>query len=198
MQRDEFKKILLNSVKETTQNIRRLNEKSLGKDTYDDEFEYEATYKAHLYHVLLKNGIDYGELRLEMQPGSRIGENEHIDLWYTGPNDQHDYLIEVKQVFELNSNKDDIRVSEYRRERDGRLQDGIIKDVIKLNKSCRGDRHGIMLLSWVNTRVEDKLSLDTVKSSIQRLVKEQQSKLYPERIELLWSSGNRTEYVSLD
>lgn len=81
MKRDEFKEILLKSVKETTQNIRRMNEKSLGKNARDDEFEYEATYKAHLYHVLLKNGIDYAKLSLEIQPGNHEGKTQHIDLW---------------------------------------------------------------------------------------------------------------------
>lgn len=106
----------------------------------------------------------------------------------------------MKQVFQLNKDKDDIRISEYGIKGNGGLLAGIVKDVIKLEESCKKDRdrYGIMLLHWVDTREDDNLNLNNVKNSIQRFLKKQHLKLKSERVDLLWSSGKRTLYVSLD
>ncbi len=199
MRKEEFKKVLIEAVRETTKNVLESNQNSVGSTPQEDEYEYEATYKALLYHHLLMRGIDYKYLNFEWRPDKEELTLKHIDLWFDGPNKRYSFLIEVKQVYRLNRKRDDISIQEYRTLRDGTLVGGIVYDVIKLTNSCKNDKrkYGIMLMTFVDSRMEDTVKMNNIKKSIRNIGLEHNLKINTDRIQLLWSSGKRTEYLSI-
>lgn len=180
----------------------RLSEKTIKETPDTDEyFHYEANYKAHLYHTLLLNGVNYEDLHLEWRPDKEKVGLDHVDLWYQIPDENCNFLIEVKQVYGMNRAKNDIRPNDYR-VRDSRskeLKSGIIKDAIKLSESCgtNGQYYGIMLMYWADARVEEDLSIDAIRKSVLRQLREERPRIRVTNIELLWSSVKKTTYISL-
>lgn len=197
MKRSQFRNLLLEAAEVTTNNIAALNRDSQGKVRLDDEFEYEATYKAHLYHTLLDMGVSYKNLKLEMMPNREKLSGKHIDLWFEPNNGGYSYLIEVKQVFRLNQKRDNVGDTDLRVFQNGELKSGIVADVIKLTEACKSDKdmYGVMLMTWSDSRTQDNLELQSVKEKIYDIGWDFNLRNNIRRIELLWSSEKRTEYL---
>lgn len=197
-----FRATLRRTVESTSTDMLRLSEDTLQKNPKSEEyFSYEASYKAHLYHTLLQNEICYMDMHLEWRPEKPKVLNNHIDLWYRDPDEEYNVLIEVKQVYGVNRSRDDIRPYDYRVKdpSSGETKSGIIKDVIKLCDSCgiKNEYHGVMLMFWADPKVKEDLDLDVVKGSILRQVREERPSIRKTRVELLWSSEQKTDYRSL-
>ncbi len=201
-----FRKILIKAVESTTKDLIRFSGElsDQGKDDDNNYFPYEAKYKALIYHYLLTNGVSYRELAFEWKPDSDYSKSnlKHIDLWYSDSKKKCNVLIEVKQVYGLNRSGIDIRYTDYRTKRNGKVVSGIIYDVIKLHNACKGNKDGyenkgIMLMYLAEPKIEDNLDLSIIKGSVLNQVKQEINKK-PKNVELLWTSKRRTEYISLD
>lgn len=198
----EFRETLRKSVESASRDMLSLSRKMLKEDPESkDYFHYEAHYKAHLYHFLLLNGINYEGMFLETRPETSKVSSNHIDLWYRDPKDGYNFLIEVKQIYGLNKTKDDINdrdyLTYYTDEKGSKS--GIVKDIIKLGDSCgnSNEYHGVMLMYWADPKVLENLDLQSVKKSVIRRVREEKPETDTTQVELLWSSSRTTEYVSL-
>ena len=202
MKLSEFREILRKSVETTSKDMVKVSKKRLDEEPDShDYFNYEANYKAHLYHILLANGVNYENIQLESRPKKARVANNHIDLWYSDFDKEYYFLVEVKQVYGMNRKKDDIRAYDYRVKdsKSNNIASGIIKDVIKLSDSCGINKqfYGVMLMFWADPKVKENLNLDIIKSSILKQTREEKPGARTTRLEFLWSSSQKTEYKSL-
>ena len=143
MELSKFRETLRKSVETTSKDMIRVSEKILKKDQKSaDCFNYESNYKAHLYHILIANSVNYKNIQFESRPEKARAANNHIDLWYSDLGEVYYFLVEVKQVYGMNRKKDDIRAYDYRvwDPRSNKIISGIVKDVIKLSDSCGVDK----------------------------------------------------------
>lgn len=198
----KFRETLRKSAEATSKDMLKLSEKAIEKDQdSDDYFNYEAHYKSHLYHNLLSNGVNYGDLHPEWRPDKQKVAGNHIDLWYLDPEKEYNFLIEVKQVYGMNRASDDLGTTDYiiRYTNSKEIKSGVIKDVIKLSDSCgiREEYHGVMLVFWADPKVSESLDLDSVRNSILRQVREEKPRARTTRVDLLWTSSRTTEYRQL-
>jgi hypothetical protein len=127
--------------------------------------------------------------------------SNHTDLWYSDLDEEYYFLVEVKRVYGINRKKDDIRAYDNRVRclRSNKIISGIIKDVLKLIDSCGINKqfYGVMLMFWVNQKVKETLSLDTIKGSILKQTREEKPGAKTTRLEFLCSSSQKTEYKAL-
>jgi hypothetical protein len=202
MELSKFRETLRKSVEATSRDMIKVSKKRLEEEPESDNyFNYEANYKAHLYHFLVSNGVSYENIQLESRPERAKVASNHIDLWYSDLDEGYYFLVEVKQVYGMNRKKDDIRAYDYRvrNPKNNKIISGIIKDVIKLSDSCGINKkfYGVMLMFWADPKVKENLNLDTLRSSILKQTREEKPGARTTRLEFLWSSSQRTEYKSL-
>lgn len=200
MEKEKFKKLLLNAAEETTRNILILNKSSRVILPLEDEYEYEATYKAHLYHSLLTKNVSFRNLRLEMRPVRKRLSGKHIDLWFEPINKEYSVLIEVKQVYHLNNQRNNIGDTDlHTTDSSGNLTGGIVADVIKLTEACKWktNMYGIMLMTWSDSRTKDAFNLNSIRDRIIATGWDFDLRVNTGRIEMLWSSKNQTDYLTL-
>ena len=190
------------SVEKTSKDMIKVSKKRLNEEPDShDYFNYEANYKAHLYHILLANGVNYENIQLESRPKKATVANNHIDLWYSDLDNEYYFLVEVKQVYGMNRKKDDIRQYDYRvkNPKSNKIISGIIKDVIKLSDSSGINKkfYGVMLIFWADPKTKENLNLDTIRNSILMQTRKEKPGARTTRLEFLWSSSQKTEYKSL-
>lgn len=198
----KFREILRKSTEATTSEMLIISENIIEKDQDNPKyFSYEAHYKAHLYHLLLTNGVRYENLHLEWRPEPQGLTNKHIDIWYSDPEGEYEFLIEVKQVYKMNGTRDNISAHDYISgyTKGKEIKSGIIKDVIKLSAACGNNKaySGVMLMFWADPKVSENLNLDSVRDSIVKQVKANRQRISTTKLELLWSSSRITEYKHL-
>ena len=202
MKLSKFRDTLRKSVETTSKDMIEVSKKRLEEEPESDNyFNYEANYKAHLYHILVSNCVSYENIGLESRPEKARVANNHIDLWYSDLDEGYYFLVEVKQVYGMNRKKDDIGAYNYRVRdpKNNKIISGIIKDVMKLSDACGINKkfYGVMLMFWADPKVKENLNLDTIRSSILKQTREEKPGAWTTRLEFLWSSSQRTEYKSL-
>ena len=99
MSNNELDDLILKAIREAEKmkidmNLKEASES--GKGTWS---EYEATFKAMIYHQLIENGLDYRKISMENRPEVKKRDDlkrKRIDIWIDETND--DYLLEVKMI----------------------------------------------------------------------------------------------------
>ena len=86
--------MLRKSVETTSKDMIRVSEKILKRGPKSaDNFNYEANYKSHLYHILIANPVNYENIQLESRPEKGRVANNHTDLWYSDLDEEYYFLV---------------------------------------------------------------------------------------------------------
>lgn len=118
--------LILNATENADKMKNVMNKKEAVRYKESSWSEYEATFKAMLYHQLIKNGLEYWKISMEYSPDAKDNsdiELKRIDIWIDEAND--DYLLEVKLIGVDNDTKGLRRVNN---------KDGLYGDLLKLTE----------------------------------------------------------------
>lgn len=126
MNENKLDNLILTALEEADKMKNDMNKKRSAKYEESSWLEYEATFKAMLYHQLIKNGLDFQRISMEnsiVAEGNEDIESKKIDIWIDETND--DYLLEVKMIGVHQETKGLRRVNN---------KDGLYRDLLKLTE----------------------------------------------------------------
>lgn len=145
--RSDFESHLDKATNKATFELREIVKKNHKKDKTDPNiYPYEATFTALVFHHLLNRCLEVENLHVEApyEDGKK-----RMDLFYSNPENNEEYCIEVKTVLGLTKKLELLKV------RDGLT--GIIKDIKKLN-GLKGRKKRFMIVAYLGLEdVNDKV-----------------------------------------
>ncbi len=99
MGRKELDALILKASEKADKMKNHMNKKEAEKYKDDTWAEFEATFKAMLYHQLIKNGLEYWNISMEnsfeAEDNKKIA-SKRVDIWIDEMN--VNYLLEVKMM----------------------------------------------------------------------------------------------------
>ena len=147
MMRSDFESHLDKATNKATFELREIVKQNHKKDKTDPNiYPYEATFTALVFHHLLNRCLEVENLHVEApyEDGKK-----RMDLFYSNPENNEEYCIEVKTVLGLTKKLELLKV------RDGLT--GIIKDIKKLN-GLKGRKKRFMIVAYLGLEdVNDKV-----------------------------------------
>ena len=157
-------------------------------NTYEENFwrEHEATYKAMLYHQLIKNGLEFYRISMENSPeaeGNKDIESRKIDLWVDKGNDN--YFLEVKMFYVNTKTKGLRRVNN---------KTGVYGDLLKLTEIVRhrNDENTFGTAIAVYNGSDDTIGFEYIKQRLDEKV----TSLLNRYVKLIVCANGKCEYVN--
>lgn len=133
MGRKELDALILKASEKADKMKNHMNEKEAEKYKDDTWAEFEATFKAMLYHQLIKNGLEYWNISMEnsLEDEDKKIASKRVDIWIDKMN--VNYLLEVKMVGVYEKTKGLRRVNN---------KAGLYGDLIKLTELVEYNNDG--------------------------------------------------------
>jgi hypothetical protein len=162
-----------------------MNKKRAAKYEESSWLEYEATFKAMLYHQLIKNGLDFQKISMENSPvaeGNEDIESKKIDIWIDEEN--YDYFLEVKMIFVKEETGGLRRVND---------KDGAYGDLLKLAEILRyrNDKSTFGVAIAVYNGPDDKIDCEYIVSKLNKEV----TGLLSQHVKMMICANGKCKYV---
>ena len=165
MSDNKIDNLIFNAAEEADMMKNDMNKREAVKYKANSWSEYEATFKAMLYHILIKNGLEYYKISMEYSPKAKDNpgiESKRIDIWIDEAND--DYLLEVKLIGVNNDTKGLRRVNN---------KDGLYGDLLKLTEIVKyyNDKSTFGIAIAVYDGHDDKINCGDIESKLKPEIK---------------------------
>lgn len=162
MSANELDDLILKAVEEADKMKIDMNKKKASENEENSWSEYEATFKAMIYHQLIENGLDYRKISMENSPDVKNDddlESKKVDIWINEANDV--YLMEVKMIGVHSKTKGLRKVNN---------KDGLYGDLLKLTEIVKyyKDKHNFGIAIAVYDGHDDNIDCEYLESRLNK------------------------------
>lgn len=185
MSRNETDSLILNVAEKADKMKNDMNKKRAAKYEESSWLEYEATFKAMLYHQLIKNGLDCWKISMENSPvaeGNKDIESKKIDIWIDEEN--YDYFLEVKMIRVKTETGGLRRVNDKK---------GVYGDLLKLDEILRyrNDKSTFGVAIAVYNGPDDNIDYEYIESKLNK----EATGLLSQNLKMMICANGKCKYV---